>query len=290
MSSAPPLARRLSAAATSLLTPPLSGILQPGPKATPILQLLPRPSCPALSLSCPVPLGLGYDLNDLILGPTPYAHPVPRLPARPRPQVSPRSLRATRARSCRIWSTSGRMVFSRAASSSSFSGWKARSPAEAPARTAAWTASRSCPDRPRGPHTGQRRDSEPRWGGMGEERHRDGEPERRAESLGDSRGEGEDGPQGPAPIPLCGHPRVPRSRPRHGCGWPPAGRAGSGLAAPAAAPASAPRSAPAGEGAVGARGGPRGVPGAALHRTDLGIRAQGHVVLAEVASALPIES
>lgn len=49
---------------------------------------------------------------------------------------------------------------------------------EAPARTAAWTASSSCPDQPRGPHTGQGRGRETRWGeGRRTERrqtHRDG--------------------------------------------------------------------------------------------------------------------
>lgn len=45
-----------------------------------------------------------------------------------------------------------------------------------------------------------------------------------------------------------------------------------------------------GRGDRGRPGGPRGVPGAALRGTDLGVRAQGHVVAAKVALVLPIES
>lgn len=65
-------------------------------------------------------------------------------------------------------------------------------------------------------------------------------------------------PPPPCPGPTSATPRLPRSRPRHGCARVPAGRAGSGLAARAAAPASAPRSAPAGEGTVSAAAGLEG--------------------------------
>lgn len=136
--------------------------------------------------------------------------------------------------------------------------------------------------------------------GRGEGTERDGDAGRWGQSLGDSCWRVKLGTwvrlhplRGPpaCPCPTSTTPLLPLSRPRPGLGRPPANRAGSGLAAPEAAPSSAPWSAPAREvpwALLEAKWAPGG-PGAASRDTDLGVRAQRHVVMAKVALVLPVK-